>query len=65
MAVKFGTVVYKWKFLLAAVTFPLLGADFLRNFCLVVDLQYTRSLCIVEAASLFRWSHCRPAALLR
>jgi hypothetical protein len=39
MAVKFGTVEYKWKFLLAAVTFPLLGADFLRNFRLVVDLH--------------------------
>jgi hypothetical protein len=39
MAVKFGTVEYKWKFLLAAVAFPLLGADFLRNFCLVVDLH--------------------------
>jgi hypothetical protein len=39
MAVKFGSVVYKWKFLLAAVAFPLLGADFLRSFRLVVDLH--------------------------
>jgi hypothetical protein len=39
MAVKFGNVVYKWKFLLAAVAFPLLGADFLRSFRLVVDLH--------------------------
>jgi hypothetical protein len=39
MAVKFGGVVYKWKFLLAAVAFPLLGAHFLKNFKLVVDLH--------------------------
>jgi hypothetical protein len=39
MAVKFGSVVYQWKFLLAAVAFPLLGADFLKNFKLVVDLH--------------------------
>jgi hypothetical protein len=28
MAVKFGNVVYQWKFLLAAIAFPLLGAVF-------------------------------------
>jgi hypothetical protein len=39
MAVKFGATVYRWKFLLAAVAFPLLGADFLRSFRLVVDLH--------------------------
>jgi hypothetical protein len=38
-AVKFGGTVYQWKFLLAAVAFPLLGADFLASFKLVVDLH--------------------------
>jgi hypothetical protein len=38
-AVKFGTQSFTWRFLLAAVSFPLLGADFLRHFKLVVDLS--------------------------
>jgi transposase InsO family protein len=37
-AVSFGGHVFKWHFLLAAVAFPLLGADFLTHFRLVVDL---------------------------
>jgi hypothetical protein len=45
MAVRFGTTVYRWKFLLAAVAFPLLGADFLRNFRLVVDLHLFSVYC--------------------
>ena len=30
---------FSWKFLLAAVAFPILGADFLENFDLMVDLK--------------------------
>jgi hypothetical protein len=45
MAVRFGNTVYRWKFLLAAVAFPLLGADFLRNFRLVVDLHLFSVYC--------------------
>jgi hypothetical protein len=37
-AVSLGGHVFKWHFLLAAVAFPLLGADFLTHFRLVVDL---------------------------
>jgi hypothetical protein len=61
VVVKFSGSVYQWKFLLAAVAFPLLGADFLASFKLVVDLHlfsvYKR------AASPFKWSHRRRAAL--
>jgi hypothetical protein len=37
--VKFGGRRFTWRFLLAAVAFPLLGADFLANFRMVVDLH--------------------------
>jgi hypothetical protein len=40
--VKFGGTIYQWRFLLAAVAFPLLGADFLASFKLVVDLHLFR-----------------------
>ena len=33
---------YKWTFLLAAVAFPILGADFLQKFDLLVDLKRGR-----------------------
>ena len=33
---------YKWNFLLAAVAFPIVGADFLREFDLMVDLKRGR-----------------------
>jgi hypothetical protein len=31
-------VLFKWRFLKAAVKLPILGADFLRHFCLLVDV---------------------------
>jgi hypothetical protein len=37
--VRFGGRRFMWRFLLAAVAFPLLGADFLANFRMVVDLH--------------------------
>ena len=37
-----GGLSYKWIFLLAAVAFPILGADFLGNFDLLVDLHRCR-----------------------
>ena len=33
---------FKWNFLLAAVSFPIIGADFLENFDLAVDLKRRR-----------------------
>ena len=33
---------FQWTFLLAAVAFPILGADFLRHFDLMVDLRRRR-----------------------
>jgi hypothetical protein len=39
VAVNFGGRVFCWKFLPAAVAFPLLGADFLQRFALTVDLH--------------------------
>jgi hypothetical protein len=40
--VKFGGRQFRWRFLLAAVSFPLLGADFLEHYKLVVDLAKFR-----------------------
>jgi hypothetical protein len=40
--VKFGDRQFRWRFLLAAVSFPLLGADFLEHYELVVDLAKFR-----------------------
>ena len=37
-----GGLSYKWIFLLAAVAFPILGADFLGHFDLLVDLHRCR-----------------------
>jgi hypothetical protein len=34
----FGGEQFRWRFLLAAVAFPLIGADFFVNFKLVMDL---------------------------
>ena len=34
-----GTKVYNWNFQLAPVSFPLLGADFLEHFNLLVDIK--------------------------
>jgi hypothetical protein len=44
---------FKWNFLLAAVEMPLLGADFLRNYKLIVVLA---GGCLMEAGSLKRIS---------
>jgi transposase InsO family protein len=43
-AVILGGVHYSWKFLRAAVRFPILGADFLRHFNLLVDVAGCRLL---------------------
>jgi hypothetical protein len=40
---------FKWKFLLAAVSFPIVGVDFLRNFKLLVDPAAGR---LIDSASL-------------
>jgi len=37
-----GGRAFTWKFLLAAVSFPIVGADFLRKFRLMVDLDKMR-----------------------
>jgi len=37
--VKFGGKTFEWSFLLAKVSFPIVGADFLRRFDLMVDLK--------------------------
>jgi Reverse transcriptase (RNA-dependent DNA polymerase) len=47
VAVNFGGRFFRWRFLLAAVAFPLLGADFLQRFALTVDLH---SFCVRPAA---------------
>jgi hypothetical protein len=39
MTMTFGGKSFSWSFLLAAVDFPILGADFLSHFGLLVDLQ--------------------------
>jgi transposase InsO family protein len=39
MTMTFGGKSFSWSFLLAAVDFPILGADFLSHFGLIVDLQ--------------------------
>ena len=39
LSLHFPSKTYKWNFLLADVTRPLLGADFLRSHSLLVDLQ--------------------------
>jgi hypothetical protein len=40
--VKFGGRKFCWRFLLTAISFPLLGADFLEHYELVVDLAKFR-----------------------
>jgi hypothetical protein len=47
VAVNVGGRIFRWRFLLAAVAFPLLGADFLQRFALTVDLH---SFCVRPAA---------------
>jgi RNase H-like domain found in reverse transcriptase/Reverse transcriptase (RNA-dependent DNA polymerase)/Integrase zinc binding domain/Integrase core domain len=70
-AVKFGGRVFRWRFLKAAVAFPLLGADFLTHFALSVDLAKfcvrTRTgrkfgLVAPPASSNFALLGVRPAA---
>ena len=48
LSLHFPSKTYKWNFLLADVTRPLLGADFLRSHSLLVDLQGKR---LVDAAT--------------
>ena len=40
--IRAGNHCFSWNFLLAAVAFPILGADFLENFDLMVDLKRRR-----------------------
>ena len=42
LVLHFASTVYKWKFILAVVPRPVLGADFLRSNALLVDLQGKR-----------------------
>jgi len=42
MQVQVQNKVFKWRFLLAAVAFPIIGGDFLRHFDLKVDLKRLR-----------------------
>ena len=39
LLITLGTMSYEWQFCIAAVSQPLLGADFLRHFALVVDVK--------------------------
>jgi hypothetical protein len=50
---------YSWKFLCAAVRFPILGADFLRNFKLLVDVAGCR---LIPAAAVAGAPSPSPAA---
>ena len=47
---------FSWTFLLAPVAFPILGADFLNNFRLLVDISNKR----LVAASSSSWSRASP-----
>ncbi|XP_068227132.1 uncharacterized protein [Palaemon carinicauda] len=40
LALSFGSTKYNWKFLVAEVTSPMLGADFLSHFQLLVDVAH-------------------------
>jgi hypothetical protein len=42
---------FKWRFAVADVTYPLIGADFLSHFCLLVDCQNNRLLYGVTSPS--------------
>jgi hypothetical protein len=71
LLVDFGGQQFRWQFLLAAVAFPLLGADFLAAFSLIVDLKqfvvYRRGSQKIQleappAGSAFALVGVRPAA---
>ena len=42
MSITFGTHSYEWNFTIADVSQPLLGADFLRHFELMVDIKHQK-----------------------
>jgi hypothetical protein len=71
-AVKFGGRVFCWKFLKAAVSFPLLGADFICHFAFIVDMAkfcvrtkngHTSGLVAPPASSNFALLGVQPAAI--
>ena len=45
MQLSAGGKIFSWKFLQADVAFPIIGADFLANFKMTVDLSGRRLLC--------------------
>ena len=45
MQLSTGGQQFSWRFLQAEVTFPTIGADFLANFKMVVDLSGLQLLC--------------------
>jgi hypothetical protein len=53
LTVQFGQHSFNWTFLLADVEAPLLGADFLCNYSLLVDLHE----CLVDATTLQRFGN--------
>jgi hypothetical protein len=59
LEVSFSGQPFTWEFLLADVEAPLLGADFLRNFKLLVDLN---AGCLISTATLRRFSDGLDAA---
>jgi hypothetical protein len=50
-SVVFDGVPFKWRFLKAAVKFPILGADFLRHFRLLVDVAGRHLIPLTVAAA--------------
>ena len=59
MTVSFAGRRFSWTFLLAKVDFAILGADFLRNFHLVVDLAASQ---LLDTRTLQRFPAGPPAA---
>ena len=45
MQLSAGGKIFSWKFLQADVAFPIIGADFLANFKMAVDLSGRQLLC--------------------
>ena len=60
LCLHFASKTYQWNFLLANVTHPLLGADFLRSHSLLVNLKGRR---LVDAAT-FHSAPLNPLAFL-
>ena len=56
---RFGKKSFQWKFLLAPVSTPILGADFLRHFSLLVDIAGKR---VLDAVSLDSLSSLPPSS---